>query len=427
MRNRTLLVLTILLAAASLQAATPIILPAPAPGDLAPGDLVDSADIPQLVEPQREPVHFAWVLPADAAIDAVPRPHTATSRGYHLRVTAGELSSGVNIQTTAPGAVVRINPLRTAATDELVALDPTRIQLSRQGEGVRGPGGAVPLATAEQLAAAEVPFPEASSAFRIDPALGAGTFTLRAPDLSGDPSAPYVVAVVEPESPVLLELTAASLAYLAGSHGEASAVIRAEGPALENARYEALLVAPDGGSRELTITRKQDGTARITFDLSRMDPAAQGLWELHLTAMGELDGLTARRDVRTAFGYTLPTARLTGRAALDHPDGGISVTLSVEVAAPGRYEARGVLWGLGEDGVMHPAAVAQSAAWLEPGAGSLDLVFGASLLESTGLHSPWELRNLELRDQGRLGVLEFRPAGPSLDLPGPKEGEGPLR
>ena len=421
MRNRTPLVLAALLAAATLQAATPIVIPDPAPGDLTPVTLVSAADLPQLVAPSREPVQFAWALPSGVIPDAAPRRHTATSRGYTLRVTSRELASGVTLHTTAPGAVVRINPVRTASTDELVALDPSRVQVIPQGDRSGTGPGAIPLATAEQLAQAGVPFPEGSSAFRIDPGLGAGTFTLRAPDLGGEASAPWVVAVVEPESPVTLELTADALAYLPGMRGTATAVLGLEGSPLTGTVFEARLVAPDGSSRPVAVTGKQDGTARIAFDLDRLDAAAQGLWEIHLTATGTFDGLTARRDVRTAFGYALPTARLTGEGSLEMRDGGVAVSIGVEAGAPGRYGVSAVLWGRGDDGALHPAAVAQSAAWLEPGIGSLELVFDADVIAASGLRAPWELQNLELRDQGRLGILEVRPAGPALDLPAPKE------
>ncbi len=424
MRNRTLLVLAVLLAAAAVQAGTPVTLPAPAPGDLSPAALVTTADIPQLVEPPREPVAFAWPLPAETSLADGPQRHTATSRSYHLRVTAGQLASGVILETTAPGAVVRINPVRTAATDDLVALDPSRVSLLRDGDDETPGGGVIPLATAEQLATAGVPFPEASSAFRIDPALGAGTFTLRTPDLAGDPSAPYVVSVVEPESPVVLELTADSLAYLPGVRGVATASLAAGETPLDAARYEAVVVAPDGTPSEASVTRLPDGTARITFALDRTDPGAQGMWEIHLTARGTLDGLAARRDVRTAFGYALPTARFapgSGAAVSREPGGGLRITVPVEAAAPGRYAVDAVLWGTGEDGRLHPAATAQSAAWLEPGTGTLELVFDRDTLAATGLTAPWAVRGLELKDQGRMGVLETRSGGITLDLPAPKE------
>ncbi len=427
MHRHTPLALTVLLAAATLQAATPVTLPDPGPADLSPARLVTGADIPQLVEPRRDPVQFTRALPADSRLDPVPAPHTATSRGYTLRASAAELAAGIPIHTTAPGAVVRINPLRTGSTDELVALDPSRVQIAPHGATGPTSGGVIPLATAGQLAAADVPFPEGSSAFRIDPSLGAGAFILRAPDLPAEGEARYVVAVVEPESPVLLKLTADSLAYLAGGRGSAEAVLETGGPPLENPMFGAILVAPDGQILPLTVDPGADGTARISFALERMDPGAQGLWEISLSASGTVDGLLARREVRTAFGTALPTARFAGVASIEPRDDGLTVTFPVEVAAPGRYEVRAVLWGLGDDGAMHPAVLAQSAAWLEPGTESLGLGFGDGLLEGTGLHAPWELRNLELRDQGRLGVLEVRTAGPSVDLPVPRNREGPER
>ncbi len=405
-------------------AASPASLAPPAAGDLVPARLVSVADLPQLVEPSRDPVQFSWAIPADRAIAATPAPHTELSHGYTLRVTASDLQRGLAIDTVAPGAVVRINPVRTAATDELVALDPSRLEIRRAGE--RPAAGAVQtLATAEQLARADIPFPEGSSAFRIDPSLGAGRFVLRAPDLSG--TAPYVVAVVEPKSSVVLAITAAVSTTQPGSPFRVH-IRMADGTAkLDGTRATAMLVAPDGRTSPVALKATTRGMV-ATLSIDRANPAAQGMWELHVDATAPVGDLTARRDGKTAFALSLPTARFDGAAEVDASDTahqGLRVVLGVQAAVPGRYEARAVLYGTDEGGTLRPMAVGQSAAWLNPGDGTLELSFKPAIFTASSLHAPFELRNLELMDQGRMGVLQRQARGLVLDTrPGIRHGEG---
>ncbi|NLB13227.1 MAG: hypothetical protein GX826_04295 [Gammaproteobacteria bacterium] len=57
---------------------------------------------------------------------------------------------------------------------------------------------------------------------------------------------------------------------------------------------------------------------------------------------------------------------------------------------------------------MQPFAIAHSARWLEPGKGEgITLDFG-DLAAKSGLAAPYELRDLSLNDQARLGLLETR-------------------
>ena len=96
-----------------------------------------------------------------------------------------------------------------------------------------------------------------------------------------------------------------------------------------------------------------------------------------------------------------------GRADLVEGDG-LVVRLGLETAAAGRYEVRGTLFGTGADGALVPVAVAHSAAPMASGRGELELAFPADLL--TGVSAPFEVRDLQLTDQTRMGVLH-RQAG----------------
>ena len=139
--------------------------------------------------------------------------------------------------------------------------------------------------------------------------------------------------------------------------------------------------------------------------------AAPGaLWEVEVTARGEQAGRTVLRGVRTAFAVAAPTARFTGLATPRGDAGRPAVTLEVETAAAGRYEARRP-FATDARGELKPAAVAHAAAWLEPGRGRIELAFDSATLAGAGLGAPFEVRDLQLLDQGRMGLLHRQARG----------------
>ena len=84
------------------------------------------------------------------------------------------------------------------------------------------------------------------------------------------------------------------------------------------------------------------------------------------------------------------------------------VALPLQVAAAGRYEARGTLYATARDGRMKPVAQAHAAGWFDgPGAGQLVLPFGEAALPA-GFGAPYELRDLQLQDQSRMAPIESR-------------------
>jgi hypothetical protein len=112
-----------------------------------------------------------------------------------------------------------------------------------------------------------------------------------------------------------------------------------------------------------------------------------------------------QRDARTAFAVVQPTARFDGQAGINAD--ALRFALPVQVASPGRYEARGTLYATGRDRVLRPVAQAHSAAWMNGGRGMLVLDFEQAHL-APGYGAPFELRQLELHDQTRMAPLETR-------------------
>jgi hypothetical protein len=374
---------------------------APAANDLAPSHLI--ALPAPAGEFERRPVSFAWPLDPQAALETPP-PYLAESREWFVLADAAELRRGVAIETTAPGAVIRVSPVVGTA-----AVDPARVRLLKDGHPLAAPESFRRRADAAALKAAGMDVPDGSAVLQVAAAHGAGRFALQLPGATGR----HLLHVYEPDSDLVLRAQAARTTVLAGDVLEVAAELRRGPQALAGGVLQGDLVAPDGRRFPLAL---RDGRARIVA------PAADGpgLWEIRLYGGRDLDGRAVQREARTVVAIARPTARLAGGYAFDA--GALRFELPVQVAAPGRYEARGTLYATAADGIARPVAQAHAAAWLVPGTGRLALAFAGHV--PAGFGAPYELRQLELVDQARMATLETR-AFAAREGGAPAVGAGP--
>jgi hypothetical protein len=346
----------------------------------------------------RAPAQFAWAI-KDAAEGAAP--FLAESREFTTEVDADTLARGWDAPFTAPGAVVRMTPLPADPTARArpapLAID--TLEFRANGRSYRGSEALANSADAASLQGAGMPMPDGSVAFKLQSALGSDvTIAIAAP------TAPrYVVHVFEPDSREVLALGAERSTVLAGQGVDADLSFdSAQGKSL--GRVTGLLVAPDGRTQSVAFSRSGN-EARAT--LVPASAAAQpGLWELHAFASSS-DG-TVQRDVRTAFAVAVPRARTVGTPRVAVARDSVIVEVDVTVAAASRYDASTVLYATDAAGASVPAAVAHSAAWLEPGQRSLSLVIPTSLLSERGVGAPYALKSVTLTDHAQQAIVEQR-------------------
>jgi hypothetical protein len=366
---------------------------APAAHDQVPAALAH-AQTPGSAALDRVPVRVSHALDSTQAIEAAPKPFIAQSREFWVDVGATELRGGVKLHTTAPGALIRLSPQGGAGA----ALDPAGVLIRGNGNSLRADEASAAIANTSALRSAGMDVPAGTLALRLSPAAGSGELEIAAPHAQGR----YLVHVLDHDSTLVLGFGADRDTVLVGS----TITFRATLTGLKLA--SGLVSAPDGYGTNLKFVRNADGTFSATFTPDAAHAVGPQLWEAHVFTAADVGKLTVLRDAKTAFAVSAPTARFAG-GALTHPDGsGLHVTLDIDAGAASRYQIGGVLYGTGSDGAVHAVALGQSAAWLDAGKGQIELSFDADIVAASGLHAPFEVRDLRLTDQANMSLVERR-------------------
>lgn len=397
-RNTILpLAVALLLAAGTAHAQHGRLLPQPG-AERAPAALATDA-APVHATGERAPVNYAWAIAGDADAIAPPAPPAAESREYWRYVGGDELARGVAITTTAPGALVLVSPVGPASAP--VAAGDLRVV--HGGRALAAEQATTALAPHDALAAATgVAFAPGSLGFRLAQGLGSGDFALQLRGADGR----YAIHVREPDSRQLLRIRGDAGGRATGEILRIEAVFEDDGRALAARAAGGMVAAPDGREFPLRVERRGDRHV-LSTRLPARASARPGLWEAHVFATGAgPGGIEVARDAKIAFEVAAPTARLDGGYAITRgAGGGLHVDLPVEAGSAGRYEVRALLYATAADGALRPVAVAHAADWLPAGKGGLTLVFPADVVE--GARAPYELRQLALADQGRMGRLQY--------------------
>lgn len=338
------------------------------------------------------------------AMRATPKPDR--SRRFWTIVPGTALAEGIDVHTTAPGATISLRP----QSDAREGIDPNAIVLV-DPEGVEHPGheGMHTSVAWDELRAGASPFAPGTSAFRLDPALGDGRWTVRtgAP-LAGD----VLVHVVEPDSAVELTVTTDATTYLAGHTVVIEVDAKNDDAWAEIGGAIAHTRSPSGEELDVDLDPIGKGRLRGSFvpDETNVVPGAP--WLVEVEASIDLGDRTSRRNARVSFGYGVAAAGFDGRVSLEEsPRAEAFVELGIQVVASGRYAVAATVWGQDATGAARPLGITQSAAWLDPGDDAIDLPLG-DLLD--GPSDRFELRDLRLVDQSRVALLHRQALGATL-------------
>lgn len=404
----TLYVVTLaVLAAAGAAQAETVALQASKAGDLNSAQLRPAIAAPWQNE-ARERVAVSYALDMDAPLALNVKPEPIESREYWRKVSGAELNRGVELPTTAPGAMLRVSAQSAAgqAHKNAVLIEPEGLLLrSPQGREQSLSASANSLYQAAKDEPAALPVLRGGVAAKLDADLGVGMFQLRAKTaVAADTE--YLIQVFEPDSPYRLQSKHRTHNVLAGNSLDVDGVLLRDGNAVVAKTASAMLLTPDGRRLPLDVRRGKAGGWQIAQALDMPSGDVPGLWEVEWTMKAEHNGLAIERQVRSAFAFAAASARMERTLSLAKTAAQLHLSVPVTVASPGRYEVRAVISGKDAAGMVRPVAFAATAEWIESGRKAVTLQLDKQLLHDAGVTGPLYIQELQLTDQSRLAILQ---------------------
>ena len=382
--------------------------------DLIATDLTIATDaIPNSFHSETTPLSYTWAATERSPTDAAMQGAVVESRQYWVDVSAQALERGVKLPISAPGSVIRVSALDS---DTGLQLDPGRLELSINGQSLNR--SALETASGSEMRQQGMQVPQDSLAFRLPIDSQAGSLEMR---MTGTAvQTPMVIHVYEPESPWVARMSAARSSFLSDQTIELELVLDDGGKSFSVDQVSAMLVSPDAGEM-IDLSRSDDaGKLQAIVPISAVS-AAPGLHEVHAYVEHNIDGMTVKRDLKLAIGVAPASGRFTGQVDNLSPLG-LNLNLGVEVAVEGRYQVNAEIFGTNERGDLKPLAFTQSATVLEAGSGLISIGVDADILRASELSAPFEIRNLQLMDQGRMFVLEHREQALKVGFPSQESG-----
>jgi hypothetical protein len=383
-------------------------------GDFSPEKLSGRVLNTRTFNQSHESVNFSWPMNPDQKINFDQKPAVVESRAYSMDISPRKLEGGIEIYTTAPGALVRIHAVmedgETLDSDNSYALQPRNLILVDNAQNMyRGEQALISFIDQDQLDEAGIA-PEGTTMFQINPRLGTGVFTLHIDQYRS--SAPLRIHVLEKSSAYTLAIQMEQSIVFESSkvtvYGTmANSRNRRVHPQVNELR--ASLISPSGESYPMRIS-EQRGRYAATASLPEKLSVEEGLWEVALTAdITNARRLRIRRDARTAFALTIPTARFTGQVEVTQPvedNPVLSMAFEVETSQPARLEVKGYLYGTDEKGELTPMVMVNAADFMEE-SGWIEVSIPSSTLKETELKAPYKLMGLTLRDQSHMQILSL--------------------
>lgn len=323
------------------------------------------------------------------------------SREYTLDVNGESLQRGVSLTTSAPGALVRIS-----AADGRSAVEPQMMNISQQGGKSFAKGsGFDMLVDSNSMQAQGIGFQRGTTGFKIADELGKGEFTLQT-NQKINPNGKYRINVFEKNSDTALYLKSQRAGYFKGDTLSVDAHVFDEGQAQAIRNIKGQLVSPTGQSYPVIFKKSGDGyQVKMPMKMAA-DNTPGALWELHTEVKAHVNGKLVQRNGRVPFSYDEMTASMGGNVQIVGGDKNLKAMVPVNVSQDSRFEVRGVLYGTDQAGNMKAIMMTHTAQNLGRGAGQIMMEFDAKILADSGLSAPYELRNVELRDQSQMAILK---------------------
>ncbi len=302
-------------------------------------------------------------------------PLVASSRQFWLRPTGNELAAGIDIPITGGETLFRISRVKKHKSTRFSA-NAIQIQNNDTGKAI-------------QLFSVRAASSDRTIVFKINTT--PGYVNLKVDTARG--KTPYVIHVLEKHSPYVLSLHSSSFLYAADQTIGINVSMLNLDKSI-NTSLQGYITLPDGrilGDLEFS----QNGNGSYSANISAAGHAVgglEGLFEAHVFAEGNDNGLTIRRDSKTAFGLILRTARFNGKLKATKQ----AIEFGIDVGVEAKYALKATLVGTNESGVMQELHYVSSGNWLQTGQQTLTLELNPRFIAESCLTAPYALKNISL-------------------------------
>ncbi len=349
---------------------------------------------------QNKSVSFSFPVANKMAMDFSEKQAHSQSRQYRMEVTGKQLRQGIKLNTTAPGALVRISGFNNNN-----AIEPQNLSLVVSDQKFAKGTAFDTLVDSRMMTKTGVGFQRGTTGFKISEQVGKGAFKLQTQQQVADGDR-YLVNVFEKNSDLELHLTANKSNYLKGHSMNIKSALWFDGKKLPFNALQSRLISPTGEKFKVLANKSGQMQLPLNMNASRVPGA---LWTLETEAEAMVDGQMVKRIAKVAFSFADKTANLSKMQPLVTVRGdNLSTAIPVNVKRLGRYEVRGVLYGTNSYGKLVPVMVTHAASDLTPGMGVINMQFDQKILSATGLKAPFAIRNIQLRDQKQMALLEAK-------------------
>lgn len=345
-------------------------------------------------------VSYSFAIDDIQKIDFSQKQAHVQSRQFKLDVTGAQLKRGVRFNTSAKGALVRIS-----AFDGKSAVEPENLTLKTRSGQFKATKAFDTLVNSNAMRKTGMGFQEGTTGFKLSDKVGMGQFTLKA-DKGVNVGSQYRINVFEKNSDTELYLTANKNHYLADETLTVNAKVFDLGNIQKINDIKAQLVSPEGKRFDVQLQRSKEGY-RLSKSLDMPAQTIPGaLWELHTQTKVMVNGTLIQRNGQLPFAFAEKTAKLSASATMFGQKQSPKASVPISVKTDGRYEVRAILYGTDASGNLKPAMMTHSAANLAAGEGAIIIDFDSNILQKSGLSAPFEVRNVELRDQSKMALID---------------------
>lgn len=348
----------------------------------------------------REPVNFAWPLENNDFYEKIS--HETISRKYVIRTSIYQLqSTGVILQTQAPGAVIRITAVnRKFKIPAILQVQNNQSQTFTLQEATDVVSDSADLKdTYFNQSTGLGP----SLGFQLKENIGSGQIILRLPQginlQQFNKRTTLLVHVFDKNASSSLYLNTDKARYQYGQKVNVNLYIRDKNINYPLNQLNAFLVGPSGEKTQLTLRNQSNNVYETALKLDAREIKAPGRnHEVLVEASTIVNGQEIKRQAHTFVSYAIPSASLYRINRFSAQPFGFVGHLKVATAS--RYAIEAILFARDEKKRRIPIQHVQSAAWLEPGDAALYFTFDKPLKKK--YLPPYEIGYLRLIDFNQL-------------------------